>query len=126
MQTVRFTLLKLVFAAALVTAGCGKPELDRSSDIGQLDVLVGDLSDATRSAAEFQTLFAPDAVPVDAERVQYAKYTYRLSGDPVIEGELADLRVAVRDNHDAEIAVADWKATKVADAWKLSSAPLPR
>jgi len=116
----------LVAFALLTTIGCREPELDRSSDVGQIDVLVGDLSDATRTTATFQALFAPNAAPADAERAKYAKYTYRLAEEPVIDGEQAALRVAVRDDNDAEIAVADWKATRVENAWRLSAAPLPK
>lgn len=116
----------LVAFALLTTIGCGEPEFDRSSDVGQIDVLVGDLSDATRSTATFQALFAANAAPADAERSKYAKYTYRLAEEPAIDGEQAALRVAVRDDNDAEIAVADWKATKVENAWRLSAAPLPK
>jgi hypothetical protein len=110
----------------LAVVGCGEPELDRTSDAGQIDVLVGDLNDATRTQELFTRLFAAGAAPADAERKSYAKYTYRAKAAPSFDDSKATMNVAVRDVNDAEIAALDWQFVREGDQWRLSSAPLPK
>jgi hypothetical protein len=125
----RFTMRFVQFWFLLLTlalVGCGEPELDRTSDVGQIDVLVGDLNDATRTQESFAKLFAAGAAPADAERKSYAKYTYRSKATPSFDDSKATMNVAVRDVNDAEIAALDWQFVREGDQWRLSSAPLPR
>lgn len=120
----RLVLCLVLAGAALSASGCG-PSTAVSPDEGESISLVLDVSDATRSEADFAALFATGRAPAKGLRNKYAAYSFSPVGKPSVNGEEASLVVAVADSDDKTIGEVSWTAVKEQGKWKLASAPLP-
>jgi hypothetical protein len=116
--------------AALLALGCGSPAPQGpsygSDDGKEIANVVARMSDEN-TPAELPRTFVAGAVPKDAKQAKrYSTYTYRVNGDPTINGAEATAKVTVRSvANSATTSDHEWTFAKEGDKWKIKSAPLP-
>lgn len=116
-----FVMLVLLGVAA---AGCGSAA-SVSPDESATISLILDVSDATRSEAEFTAVFASGHAPAKGMRRKFTEYSFSPVGKPSITENDATMTVQVSDANDDPIGEVTWNAVKEHGKWKLATAPLP-
>lgn len=114
----------VVLLFASVAGGCGSGVTVSPDEAGAIS-LVLDVSDATRSDAEFAAIFATGRAPEKKLRRKYAEYSFSPVGKPSVTENDVTMTVKVSDAKDDPIGEVTWTAVKEQGKWKLASAPLP-
>ena len=118
----------------VMLAGCSKPGSEQEvTSLGLVRSLVFSIGDAAMNARadSFESLFVEGAAPQGAERSKYgAPLLFKLQDDPEISGDgeaTLNIKVlsAAPNAEPQTVGEVQWTAVKVADKWKLKSAPLP-
>ena len=90
------TLLLSAIAGLLLAGGCGgggaKPSA--APDEQKLRGLITAVRESAETAAQFKPLFVDGAVPADAERQRFYKYTYEIKPPANVSGDDATVTVA--------------------------------
>ncbi len=125
------TILTLAFVVAQpLIVGCGSgqqtptPLPDYGSEDGvQIALLVSEFNDAKTQLVKAKKLFAGS--PPNVREYQNLAFEV-VVGSPKVDGTTATASVKVLSDADMKpIATTEWTFTKVGDAWKIKSAPLP-
>jgi hypothetical protein len=109
----------------MFSGGCGEGPKVQSEG----EAVVGVLSSFGDQASNPKTLkvyFADGKAPPDGELMKYKNKGYEIVGEPKASGGTVTARVKVTDEmKGSELGEVDWTFVKIADKWKLNSAPLP-
>lgn len=125
MTKLRLPRLALLLAVVGWVSGCQRAGDDFGSDAGLLLSLVADVSDACGDPATFAALFADESQASDALRSELSARSFSLEGQPLIDGDTAQLTVAVADIESRPLGQVTWTARRVGAAWKLVQVQLP-
>lgn len=113
----------------LLAAGCGGGSSvflpDYGSEEGlKIAQMVSIFNDAKASPSKFKTMFA-DAPPAAAKA--FDKYLYEVEvGSPRVTGSTATATVRLlKEADNSLVTTKEWTFSKVGDAWKIKTAPLP-
>lgn len=123
----RLALLGALFLS-LGCAGERAADVPKSGDARVISDLVEEFNEVRVDHKKATDLFAMGAAPGKAElRKKYGPLSFWPNvGGPVINGEEATLKVAVRNDETGdETGRLDWTFVKEGGAWKIKSAPLP-
>ncbi len=110
--------------------GCGGEhpgDVPVAGDARAISDLVEELNEARMDLKKATSLFAKQATPEKTAFKKYAPFSYWANvGKPIIDGDSATLKVAIRDEKTGDDAGQfDWSFVKEGEGWKIQSAPLP-
>lgn len=104
--------------------GCGGSE-PPSVPLQNLMSLVQGLPDAMATAESFASVFAPGAVPPEADRQRISLMTFEVVGEPTLRPDGADVQVRVYDQDGKVLGEATWNFVLVENIWRCVNIPLP-
>ena len=126
-MTFRFGLPFLLVVCLSCLSGCGS-STPGSVDMGGEDgtkvaVLVEELNELKGDAKKMADSFTSKPSAGDAKK--FNTMTYYIKGKPEIKGTTATCKVLVEKQDGTPLGELEWSFEKMADGWKIKSAPLP-
>lgn len=123
----RFGFLVLLMVSFSYLSGCGS-STPGSVDMGGEDgtkvaVLVEELNELKSNVKKLGDSFSSKPSVADAKK--FNSMTYYIKGKPTVSGMSATCKVQVEKQDGTPLGELDWSFEKLADGWKIKSAPLP-
>lgn len=115
-----------VVAAVLVSAGCSSsaPSLDLGGEDGsKVAQAIEELNEVKHNPKKSEQFFVSKPSPTEAKNLN--KYTYYVAGKPSIAGSTATCQVLIEKADGTPVGQQEWTFEKVADLWKIKTAPTP-
>jgi len=115
----------------VLATGCGSPKPAGPSygspDGRKIAELIDKLNDDKSVAARLKQLLASGATLSAADQKKIWTIFYEVKGEPVITGDTATARIAMRSESasSADLGEKEWTFVKEGENWKIKSCPLP-
>ena len=118
----QFALLAVIFIYGGCTSNPGPVDMG-GEDGSKVALLVEDLNEVKHSAKKMADCFTskPDA----AVAKKLNTMTFYVKGKPTVNGTTATCNIQVEKQDGTPLGEIEWNFEKLADAWKIKSAPLP-
>lgn len=118
-------LLIVTVAGLCIWSGCsGSPKsVDMGGEEGsKVAATVEDLNEVKNNAKKLANVFVANQKVPDAKELN--KHTFYVMGKPIVQGSSATCKVQIEKADGTPVGEQQWEFEKVADAWKIKSAPL--
>ena len=115
-----------LLAAACCLSGCGgnSGPVDMGGEDGsKVAMLVEDLNEVKHNAKKMADSFSTKPTPADAKKLN--SFTFYIKGNPTVNGTAATCNILIEKQDGTPLGEVTWNFEKLADSWKIKSAPLP-
>ena len=122
----RIVVSFLLLATSLFHTGCGgNPSVvDMGGEDGsKVASLIEELNEVKHSPKKMAEYFSSKPNPSDSKKLNLM--TFYVKGKPTINGTTATCNVQVEKQDGTPVGEIQWNFEKLAQAWKIKSAPLP-